>query len=477
MSDSGNERDQDIAQRSLNLPKARVRQDNRLISAAYRLSLPEKRILSLAMARMVHDNLLDLQVPPYIRISTEDYARVYLRKLLQENRRDALRVAHKTMERSSALLYQRSFQTRERLKFGAYDEGELYSISARFLQEHGTNAKTFGGAGGKAKTGFADGKLIIRFSQQVHDYLVKESRDHGFTLYTLEQIANLESFYACRLYEIASQFAAVGRRSNIPAQSMRELILGPDDESYATPKDFNRYVVKKAVQEVSEKTDLTVRIDSLKEGSKIVAYNLIVNRKKTDAHEDDDAADIELTSNADFYKEVGLYPDEEPVSKAGTEAPHAEGMPVNHTHVQPGPFASWEVLFQTLACQPQHKIQDARAQAMFMEWRQMDATDEAVQNGILMATQYALSNGQMINGMKYYDRFVRQAVAQVKYQEMIRLQEMQGVQPAQISALPMQQAFQGNVYSQRPASPTQRRNQMVSEMVMGPLIDPNNDDW
>lgn len=465
----------EVEQRSLKLPQTRVRQDNRLISAAYRLSLPEKRILSLAMARMVHDNLLDLPVPPYIRISSEDYASVYLRKQFKEDRGTALRVARKALDKASSSLYERSFQTRERLQFGAYDEGELYNISTRFLQEHGSSASS----GQKTKTGYSDGKLVMRFSQQVHDYLVKQSKDHGFTLYTLEQIANLESFYACRLYEIASQFASVGRRSNIPTQSMRELILGPDDDSYATPKDFNRYVVKKAVQEVSEKTDLTVRIDPLKEGAKIVAYNLIVTRKKTDASRDDEAAaELELTSNDDFYDEVGLYPDESPASDQDkVSASHSDPGPTGQTGYQHVRFTSWEVLFQTLACQPQHKIQDARAQAMFMEWHQLGATDDAVQNGILMATQYALSNGQMINGMKYYDRFVRQAVAQVKYQEMVRMQEVQGIQHGQVNTLQMQHSAQGRGYGQRPPSPAQQRNKMVSDVIMGDLMNPADDEW
>lgn len=99
-----------------------------------------------------------------------------------------------------------------------------------------------------------------------------------FTKYYLENISQLRSKYAIRLYEILLQYIAVGeRRETIP--DIRGM-LGVEENEYLIFRDFKRSVLKKAQSEIRKKTDIEFDFIVEKEGRKPVAIIFTNIRKK-----------------------------------------------------------------------------------------------------------------------------------------------------------------------------------------------------
>lgn len=98
---------------------------------------------------------------------------------------------------------------------------------------------------------------------------------NGYVRYQLRNIIALRSQYSVRLYPKLKD------RPNgwtVELKDLREM-LGATSKSYDVFKDFNKHVLKKAVEEISEITDITVEAKNVRKGRNVVAIKFTVKEK------------------------------------------------------------------------------------------------------------------------------------------------------------------------------------------------------
>ena len=93
----------------------------------------------------------------------------------------------------------------------------------------------------------------------------------------------LNSRYAIRLYELLKQYENTGFRVDYLPE-LREM-LGIEENEYPRFEAFERRVIKRAIKEINEKTDLEVSYTKKKTGRKITHIEFEVKSKKADTTE------------------------------------------------------------------------------------------------------------------------------------------------------------------------------------------------
>jgi plasmid replication initiation protein len=111
------------------------------------------------------------------------------------------------------------------------------------------------------------GKLILWFSPTIRSYLADIKSK--FTKYELNRIAQLNSSYSIRLFEMLIRFNDTGERI-VSVKSFRQQI-GLSDDIYPKFADFRKRVLDAAVKELNNKTNLVIEYQTMKTGKKITA--------------------------------------------------------------------------------------------------------------------------------------------------------------------------------------------------------------
>jgi plasmid replication initiation protein len=118
-----------------------------------------------------------------------------------------------------------------------------------------------------------EGRISIRFGWTIHKRLMGMLKE--FTKTNLLESTALESFHAVRLYELISQFK--GNR----LRGWRKITI--DDfrfsmncqNRYLETKDLKKYVIKKSIKEINEKTSLFVTVEDIKKGRTITGFKFV----------------------------------------------------------------------------------------------------------------------------------------------------------------------------------------------------------
>jgi len=110
-----------------------------------------------------------------------------------------------------------------------------------------------------------EGYFIVGIAPELKPYLLKLKE--RFTKIPLEIVLRLRSKYAIRLYELLKQYENTGFRVDY-LPDLREM-LGVEPEEYKDFRDLEKKVLKVAVKEINEKTDLQVNYMKKKTGRRI----------------------------------------------------------------------------------------------------------------------------------------------------------------------------------------------------------------
>jgi len=104
----------------------------------------------------------------------------------------------------------------------------------------------------------------------------------NFTAYDLQNVVHL-GVYPVRVYELLKQYESIGHRV-LRVEEMKRMFEVSDQ--YALFGDFNRWIIKPAIKEINEHTDIYVSdIERIKEGRKIVALRFVFHSNKRDSVE------------------------------------------------------------------------------------------------------------------------------------------------------------------------------------------------
>lgn len=108
--------------------------------------------------------------------------------------------------------------------------------------------------------------------------LITELEQH-LTSYELQQVANLSSAYAVRLYEVLIAWRSAGKTPKIKVADLRNR-LGILKNEYERMSNFKSRVLEPSIKQINEHTDISVKYEQHKEGRTIEAFSFAFKVKK-----------------------------------------------------------------------------------------------------------------------------------------------------------------------------------------------------
>jgi len=208
---------------------------NALIEASYKLTLQEQRLLLICIGKI---NPRDELSQKLFQVTSTDFYLAFPDMGKSNAERHLREAIDKLAER---WIHIQNNNERRRI---------------RWIQEE---AEYFNG----------EGKIEIVFSESIMPYLTQLKGQ--FTKIVIKNVSALKSVYSIRLYELLMQFKVIGDRL-ISLEDFRTM-LGLDEDKYLSFKSLNQWVIKPAVKELNQKSNLSVTVDSVKKGRSVFALH------------------------------------------------------------------------------------------------------------------------------------------------------------------------------------------------------------
>ena len=223
-----------------------VVKSNRLNMAIQNLTLPELRIVQLAIVD-ARETGKGLSTDTPLRIDAMRYAEAF--ETTRQN-------AYVRMKEAEDTLFNRRFSFVD-------SEGKL--VKSRWIQ--------------RVRYLDDEGAIEIVFTTDVVKGITRlDGAEEFFTQYLLSQTANLKSVYAVRLYELLTQWKTAAKTPVFELSLFRGQ-MGLDDSEYRDMSNFKKRVLDLAVNEINEKTDLTVSYTQEKKGRVIHGFKFVIKQK------------------------------------------------------------------------------------------------------------------------------------------------------------------------------------------------------
>ncbi|WP_338473408.1 replication initiation protein (plasmid) [Niallia sp. XMNu-256] len=118
----------------------------------------------------------------------------------------------------------------------------------------------------------SEGTIDIRFDPFLRPYLLELKRE--FTSYKLENVVQLKSTYAIRIYELLKQYEKIQERTFSLSELRR--LLGAED-IYPAYGNFKQRVLMPAQKELENKTDISFDLEEIKKGRKVTKVKFIIH--------------------------------------------------------------------------------------------------------------------------------------------------------------------------------------------------------
>lgn len=210
----------------------KVTKANHLIQASYSMTLQEKKLVLAALSCCDSRN----EPKKTVSISASNFAEVTGMDLKH---------AHTELYKAADKLFDRS------IKVSDPDQTEEF----RWIQS-------------KIKKHKGEGLITLTWSDPILKYISQLKTQ--FTSYRLGSVGRLQSVYSIRLYELLMQFSKTGDRV-ISVSDFRDLLELED--KYKQFKDLNKWVIKPAVRELNQRSDLEITYETISEGRKVRALS------------------------------------------------------------------------------------------------------------------------------------------------------------------------------------------------------------
>jgi plasmid replication initiation protein len=221
---------------------------NALINASYNLSLVEQRLILLGVV-----NARVSSLPITSNSILEVHASQYTKQFNVEKN-----TAYEALKTAVAELFKREFSYTQPYK------NTQEQVRSRWV----------------SRIAYVDDEAIIKitFAPDVIPLITElESR---FTQYELEQVSELSSAYAVRLYELLIAWRSTGKTPIFELEGFRNK-LGVGKTEYTRMSDFKKRVLDSAIQQINEHTDITTSYEQHKAGRVITGFSFKFKFKKT----------------------------------------------------------------------------------------------------------------------------------------------------------------------------------------------------
>lgn len=225
-----------------------VVKDNALINASYNLDLVEQRLILLAIVE-ARGSGRGINANDPLEVHAESYVNQF---------NVARQTAYQALKDACKDLFARQFSYQEVNRRGNIENVLSRWVSEiRYIDDEAT-----------VKLIFAPAivPLITRLEEQ-------------FTKYELQQISDLSSAYAVRLYELLIAWRTTGQTPVIELAEFRQKIGVLDDE-YTRMGNFKDRVLNLAITQVNEHTDINVKCEQHKKGRNISGFSFTFKQKK-----------------------------------------------------------------------------------------------------------------------------------------------------------------------------------------------------
>ena len=224
-----------------------VVKDNALMNASYNLNLVEQRLILLAIIE-ARESGKGINANDPLIVHAESYISQF--GVAKHTAYQALKDAWKD-------LFARQFSYQERRRKGTINIMSRWVSQVGYMDNEATVELVFAPA---------VVPLITRLEEQ-------------FTKYDIEQISDLSSAYAVRLYELLICWRSAGKTPVIEMQEFRKR-LGVLDSEYQRMDVFKKGVIDLAVNQINKHTDITVEYKQHKAGRVITGFSFSFTQKK-----------------------------------------------------------------------------------------------------------------------------------------------------------------------------------------------------
>jgi plasmid replication initiation protein len=217
---------------------------NALCRAAHNLSLPEKRIVMIAVSKLDSRNKLPEGMTMLSTIIAKDYAETFC---LDAN------TAYEQLKKGARDLYLRSI---------TFFEEDINIVTIRWIS--------------RAKYYETEGRVDIRWTPEVIPHLTNLSRE--FTTYQLQQASALRSIYSWRLLELLMAFSDTNW-----AEYTIDEFNNAMEANAKTRENFaavRRNIIEPAVKELIEKDGWNITWKAIKAGRRVKALRFDFNTKQ-----------------------------------------------------------------------------------------------------------------------------------------------------------------------------------------------------
>ncbi|EEY88345.1 initiator RepB protein [Acinetobacter lwoffii SH145] len=225
-----------------------VVKDNALINASYNLDLVEQRLILLAIVE-ARESGKGINANNPLEVHAESYINQF---------NVARQTAYQALKDASKDLFARQFSYQEMNK-----RGNIENVLSRWVSE----------------IRYVDAEATVKliFAPAIVPLITK--LEEQFTKYELQQVSNLSSAYAVRLYELLIAWRSTGQTPVIEIEEFRKKIGVLDDE-YTRMGNFKDRVLHLAMAQVNEFTDITVKYEQHKKGRSIYGFSFSFKQKK-----------------------------------------------------------------------------------------------------------------------------------------------------------------------------------------------------
>lgn len=124
----------------------------------------------------------------------------------------------------------------------------------------------------------SDGKWVIEMKINPELLPLVQKSKERFISYKLYNTIYLNSYQTIRIYELLKQYEGIGERV-IGLKELRAF-LSIADSQYSEWYEFSRWVLSPAQKAISEKTDITFQIQTIRKSHKVDAVKFVIEKNK-----------------------------------------------------------------------------------------------------------------------------------------------------------------------------------------------------
>ena len=226
-----------------------VVKDNALINASYNLDLVEQRLILLAIVE-AREKGQGINTNDSLTVHAESYVTQFN---VHRN------TAYQALKDACENLFERRFSYEKLTK-----KGNIEHVKSRWVQE----------------VSYVENEALVRikFSSAVVPLITNLEKQ--FTSYELEQVSELNSVYAIRLYELLIAWRSASKTPVFELGEFRAK-LGVDESEYRQMNNFKNRVLDVALKQINQHTDITAKYEQHKSGRKITGFSFTFKPKNT----------------------------------------------------------------------------------------------------------------------------------------------------------------------------------------------------